>query len=767
MLKQYSKIFFTALGIAMMCPHLVFAQGIAVGQWMDHLPYRSIVAVEEGRNVIYAATQDAVFFLSKEDNSLNRLTKVSGLSDVGISAIGYTEASDALVIAYTNSNIDIIQHTSIINLSDIKRKSILGDKSINSIHFSGSTAYLSTGFGIVVMDMAKLEIKDTYFITVAQDAVNAIAFYNDSIYAASSNGVYRAAITGQNLSDFGSWTLVTEIPAGNYNTIEVFVSKLYINRVNDHSDGIDNDSIHVYNGSFWTYFYPTVLRTTKDIRSNYGVLMITDPNWVSKYNSSYQLIGSHTNPNSANQALLDVDGSVWTADGYAGLMQDNVDWGVYPNGPNSNQVFDLSMEGGKLWVAPGGRTGSWGNTYIAAGMYSYIDFHWNHAEYQDLNSIHDIVVVEVDPNDNNRVFAGAWGQGVLELQNGNLVAVHNEVSTDSVLQGVKDQDGYLRVGGLDLDKSGNLWVSCTEVDNLLCVRTAAGSWFGFQFPSLGLNTRVGHVLVDANDQKWVLVPGNGILVFDDNGSFSNTNDDQFIRLVNTAGAGNLPTREVNCIAEDLDGEIWVGTHKGVTVFYSPELVFTGDDFDAQQILVEQDGYFQYLLEAEAVISIAIDGANRKWLGTDGAGVFLMSEDGTQELEHFTIDNSPLFSNSVTSIAINHENGEVFFGTEKGIVSYRGTATGAQEVFTDVYAYPNPVRQGYNGVIAIKGLVADADVKITDLTGSLIYQTTSLGGQAIWNGMNFRGDKAQTGVYLVFATNEDGATKMVTKILFIN
>ena len=192
-----------------------------------------------------------------------------------------------------------------------------------------------------------------------------------------------------------------------------------------------------------------------------------------------------------------------------------------------------------------------------------------------------------------------------------------------------------------------------------------------------------------------------------------------------------------------------------------------DDFDAQQILVEQDGYFQYLLEAEAVISIAIDGANRKWLGTDGAGVFLMSEDGTQELEHFTIDNSPLFSNSVTSIAINHENGEVFFGTEKGIVSYRGTATGAQEVFTDVYAYPNPVRQGYNGVIAIKGLVADADVKITDLTGSLIYQTTSLGGQAIWNGMNFRGDKAQTGVYLVFATNEDGATKMVTKILFIN
>ena len=141
-----------------MYPMDVFAQGVAVGQWMDHLPYRNIIAVEEGTKDIYAATTEAVFYLSKEDNSLNRLTKVSGLSDVGVSAIGYTGVFDVLVVAYTNSNIDIIQNTSIINLSDIKRKSILGDKSINSIRFSGSIAYLSTGFGIVVLDIEKLEI---------------------------------------------------------------------------------------------------------------------------------------------------------------------------------------------------------------------------------------------------------------------------------------------------------------------------------------------------------------------------------------------------------------------------------------------------------------------------------------------------------------------------------------------------------------------------------------------------------------------------------
>ncbi|PCH99229.1 MAG: hypothetical protein COB85_00335 [Bacteroidetes bacterium] len=751
----------------MLCSAEVLSQGVSIGQWMDHLPYRNIIAVEEGNNGIYAATTEAVFFLDKEDNSLNRITKVTGLSDVGISAIGYSAVSGALVVAYTNSNIDIVQNTSIVNLSDIKRKNILGKKSINSIRFSGNTAYLSTGFGIVVMDMAKLEIKDTYFITVGQDEVNELAFYKDSIYAAAESGVYAAPINGVNLTDFSSWTLITEIPTGNYNTVDIFADKLYVNRANDHSDEIDNDSIHVYNGSSWTYFYPTVFRTTKELRANYGVLMITEPDGVSKYDSDYQLITSYTNPSKAKQALQDDNNSVWIADGFAGLMQDNAPWGVYPNGPGSNQVFDLAIEGENLWVAPGGRSGAWGNIYSASGMYAYVDYKWTHAEYEELNSIADIVVVEVDPNNNNRVFAGSWGGGVIELHNGKLVTVYDEANTDSVLQNVKNVDGYLRVGGLDMDNDGNLWVSCTEVDNLLCVRTVNGSWFGYKFPSFGLNTRVSHVLVDANDQKWVLIPGNGILVFDDNGTFDNTNDDQFVRMTNSAGSGNLPTKEVNCIAEDLDGEIWIGTHEGITVFYSPELVFTNEDFDSQQILVEQDGYFQYLLEAEVVLSIAIDGANRKWIGTDGAGVFLMSEDGTQEIQHFTIDNSPLFSNTVGSIAINQKSGEVFFGTEKGIVSYRGTATGAEEVFTDVYAFPNPVREDFGGVIAIKGLVADADVKITDLTGNLIYQTTSLGGQAIWNGRNFKGERAHTGVYLVFATNEDGATKMVTKILFIN
>jgi hypothetical protein len=218
---------------------------------------------------------------------------------------------------------------------------------------------------------------------------------------------------------------------------------------------------------------------------------------------------------------------------------------------------------------------------------------------------------------------------------------------------------------------------------------------------------------------------------------------------------------------DLDGEIWVGTDKGIGVFYTPENVFTSSNFDAQQILVDEGGFIQPLLEAETVTSIAVDGANRKWIGTQRAGAFLMSADGTQQLVHFTEDNSPLFSNTINSIAIDQITGEVFFGTDKGIISYKSTATHGTEVNSDVLVYPNPVSENYNGYIGIRGLVANADVKITDITGTLIFQTTAEGGQAVWNGKNFSGEKAKSGVYLVFCSNADGSQTLVTKIMVIN
>jgi Two component regulator propeller len=255
-------------------------------------------------------------------------------------------------------------------------------------------------------------------------------------------------------------------------------------------------------------------------------------------------------------------------------------------------------------------------------------------------------------------------------------------------------------------------------------------------------------------------------VFNDNDTWS-TSDDDYRRLTSGKGSGGLPSNEVYCLAEDDDGQIWVGTNQGVAVFYSPENIFNSNAQDAEQIYITQDGNTQLLLETELIQCITIDGANRKWIGTETGGVFLMSADGKEQLAHFTALNSPLPSNNVSSISINGLTGEVFIGTDIGLVSYKGTATEGLEQFTDVYAYPNPVRSGYTGTIAIKGLVKNCDVKITDMNGTVVYQTTALGGQAIWDGNNFEGKRANSGIYLVFMANEDGTQKHVAKICFIN
>jgi ligand-binding sensor domain-containing protein len=237
-------------------------------------------------------------------------------------------------------------------------------------------------------------------------------------------------------------------------------------------------------------------------------------------------------------------------------------------------------------------------------------------------------------------------------------------------------------------------------------------------------------------------------------------------LNNLAGSGGLPTNDVYAVAEDLEGQIWVGTNRGVAVFYVPDAIFGSGNYDAQQILIEQDGNVQILLETEAVSSIAIDGANRKWIGTETSGVYLISADGRSQLQHFTVENSPLPSNTISSIAIEGNSGEVFIGTDRGIISYRSDATTGEAENVCALVYPNPVHENYTGPIAITGLVRDSEVKITDVAGNLVYRTTSLGGQAIWPGTDLAGNRVSTGVYLVLVADRSGSTKCNTKVLVV-
>lgn len=759
-------------------------QEVGIGQWRDHLPYDYSTNVEEFNSGIYCSTPYSMFYFDRDDNTINRLSKVNGLSDLGVSDISLNTDQKIMVVSYSNTNIDLIfEDLSIINIPDIKRKEILGNKTINSIMNYGKYAYLSCGFGIVVLNLEKQEIKDTYYIGPEGSAINVLSMtYNDTaFFAATEMGVYYAEIDDPNLAFYANWHKLSTVPfpSGFYNLVYNFNGKLFIN----HSEEDDpEDDLYVYKNGAWTELETTNSARTYSLRSNGSELVVSFSYFTKTYNNDLtETLKIYTYGESSpapSDAILGTDGNYWIADRNKGLVKV---WGggferqfIKPTGAPTADIFEMVTGDGKLYVVPGGLTATWNNTWRGAKMFSLIDETWKTYEAsnsQGLDTLRDFVAVAADPFNSDHVYAGSWNRGMAEFKDNAISGIFN-ADNSSLEPNMIEGYPTVKVGGMAFDAANDLWITNSGAEKILSVRRKAGqpdeSWESFNLGSSTTALDVRKIIVDSDGQKWILPRTtqsnpNYIIVFDE----TNPGGSQVRGLRSGAGYGNLPGTSVFAIAEDLDGAIWVGTDEGVAVFESPADIITSSNPDASQILVDFDGYNQYLLETEIVKAIAVDGANRKWFGTERAGVFLLSEDGKTQIHHFTEDNSPLFSNNITSLAINGKTGEVFIGTAKGLISYKSDATKPNDTNDSVYAYPNPVRPGYGGPIAIKGLVRDAIVKITDINGTLIYETRAEGGQAIWNGYNFDGRKASTGVYLVFISNDDGSEKQVTKILFVN
>ncbi|TAL60775.1 MAG: T9SS type A sorting domain-containing protein [Bacteroidetes bacterium] len=758
---------------------------LAIGQWRDHLSYKKGISITQSADNIYCATESGMFTLKKSDNSIERLSKITGLSDVEVNTIRYNDYNNTLLIAYKNANIDLITGSTIFNISDIKRSIITAKKTIHNIHYRNQLAYLACGFGIVVLDMNKKEIKETYYIGVNGGYLNVRDITSDAnyLYAATDSGVYYASFAAPNLADFKSWIKFTGLPQGVYNTIASFAGKIYTNYSAPPSAPWPSDIIYEFNGTQWIHFSlspDTVFNPVRKIEESQNKLMISQVNYVGVYDAD-SLLGSIYLFNTQfdidpYQCITDANNpyTYWVADNYNGLTKCyNFNGGsesYAPNGPNTSNVYTMNMAGEELWVAPGDRGETWSNVYNKAEAYRFSDEAWSSItkkEIPALDSIYDVVSIAVDPTDKDHFYLGTLGPGLVEIDNGALVQLWNETNSSLQSTGWSSTYHWLGIFGLNFDKDGNLWVSNSTAPQPLSVRQTDGTWQSFNFSALATNPTSGSILIDQSGQKWLILPRNvGVIVFDETETWA-TGDDKMKKLSSAKGSGSLPSNEVICLAEDHDGEIWAGTDKGIAVFYCADQALSASGCEAQQVFIEQDGHTQILLETEVVNAIAIDGANRKWIGTQNSGAYLMSEDGTAQIKHFTIDNSPLLSNEIRSIAIHPKTGEVFFGTGRGIISYRNDATEGLEDYTDVYVFPNPVKPGYAGPIAITGLVENADVKITDVSGSLVYQTKALGGQAIWYGKNFKGESSRSGVYLVFCSNDDGSKTFITKILLVN
>ena len=755
----------SVLIICILYINLLKAQ-IGVGEWRDHLPFTYTISVTESSKKVYVASESGVFSYSKISNNIEKLTKVNILSDIGISTIAYSDQNKVLVIAYSNGNLDLIYDNEVFNMSDIKREMINASKSVNHVLFIDEYAYLSCGFGIVVINLEKKEIKDTYYIgdlgSLIQ--VNQLILDNNNLYAATNQGVYIADYTNPNLTDYANWQRIEEIPnyTEAFNAIYVLNDKIFVNQQNE----TINDVLYLYENGLWNISnneYKDV-REIKAINSEIGI--VTNRN-ILIYSQNFIFKDSISSSGSVSINPYDIssidNNTYWIADRGNGLVKYKSTMEVInPNSPYSANAFNIDINNDKVVVAAGGIGPSWNNKYLNGALFTFENERWKSIfNYQ----AKDYVVVKIDPYNTDHYFVGTWGNGVVEYRNNEIVETYD--NSNSSLQTIIADADFYRIAGLAFDNENNLWVTNSSVSNPISVRKVDGEWHSFNYDNIISDILLSEIIVTKNNHKWVILPnGNGLFVFDNNQTIDNENDDLFKKLSVIDENGKVISNRIYSIAEDLTGNIWLGTDQGIVVYYNPENVFDDDLFHANRIALTIDDVTHYLLKTEVITSIAVDGANRKWIGTENTGIYLVSKDGTEEINHFTEDNSPLLSNKINDIGINHESGEVFFATDKGLISYRGSATMGSDEFRDVYVYPNPVRENYTGEITIRGLVSNVNVKITDISGNIVYETTAEGGQATWDGKNFDGKRPSTGIYLVFCTNDDGSKTYITKLLFI-
>jgi ligand-binding sensor domain-containing protein len=775
-LKSLFLITFVSL-----CFHVAAQEGVGIGNWRTHMPYGNVIDVELLGSKVYAATNYELFTYDKDDGSIQILNKINGLSDIGISVIRRNPTLDILMVAYANANIDLIdKQGNIYNMSDIKDKNILGNKTINNVAFKGGMAYVACGFGIVVFDLSKQEVKDTYYIGSNGSAVNVtdIAFFNGRIYAATTDGLYYAEENNNNLADFSSWSFDNSLihPHLGYNEMEAFGGKLFLNYTDE---TFDADTLFVYDGNQWGYFNKSFVTNKREMRACGNRLLISGYYQVFVYDESLNEVdriyacGGTLYPNTV---VMD-ENVFWIGDRLRGMISARSSFNyelIQPNGPYSKSVFELSSYGKHVWIATGGHAPNWSKLYSKDGVCHFDGNWWSNLnrktipEFEDEN-ISDFICCATDPMDTTVTYVGTWGSGVLKFKS-NKYVMRYDASNSSLEAWTQDQR-YVMISGLAFDSHGNLWVANSGANNLLSVMDRNGQWHAYNLGGTNSGIDIGNMIIDGNDYKWILRRSGSddkIIVFNDNRTLDNTADDQVKSLRCVAGYGGISGSSANCFVVDRNGAVWVGTDSGPCYYSDTRKIFDSGNYDASVVWVPRnDGTTNAdaLFNEIKVLSIAIDGNNNKWFGLE-SGVYELTPDCKTELLHFNVDNSPLLDNSVNTMVIN-EDGEVFFGTDQGVVSYRGSATPGGPTNNDVVVYPNPVRPGYSGYVGIKGLVEDALVNITTVDGAFVTQLVAEGGQAVWDCTTVDGRKVLPGIYLVFVSTLDGKERLATKILVMN
>ena len=737
--------------------------------WKGYFCYNEIKDLSESPTKIFAAAENALFTENTTSGEIKTINTIDGLPGQTISATYHSETFKKTIVGYQNGLLIVINEVdgSMLNVVDIINKTLPPTvKKINHFMEYNGIVYISTDFGIVQYNLATLQFGDTYFIgnNGAQIIVKQTAIFENKIYAATfENGMRSASITNPNLNDFNQWT---RLDFNGWTGVEAIGNKLI---------GVSNTG-YLYTWQGTVFGNQTfLLQPSVDTRKSGDYLIITTPNRVYIFNDSLALIRTVNSSEILTENVKFTCATVVNEIVYIGTFEN----GLYnttllpttfenntPNGPLRNNIFAISTTSQNLWAVYGGYTfyynpfGFIGNPPTQFGISKYGTNGWIEIPYNNLLEAKALSRIIVNPNNEKEIFISSFHSGLLKIENDVPTILYNQSNS-----GLEAPAGgsSVRINGTAYDKQGNLWVTNSIVTKGLKVLKTDGQWQSYDLqasiPS-SATINYGRLTIDKNGTKWMATRDQGVIGFNENygTAFKVINDD--------VSGGNLPNTYTNVVTIDKKNQMWIGTFRGLSVLSSVDSFLSDEPLKTEAIIFLDEGVPQPLLYEQSVTDIVVDGANNKWIGTADSGVYFVSPDGQQTIYHFTISNSPLPSNSVNDIDINQSTGEVFIATSKGMVSFKGTSTEANENLDNVYVYPNPVRPEFLGTVKISGLIDRATVKIADIEGNLVYETTSEGGTIEWDTTAFGKYKVASGVYMVFISSEDSVLTKVKKVMII-
>lgn len=734
-------------------------------QWQGYFSFSNVVDISKGNNKIIGASENAVFTYDLTTNEINTLTTIQGLSGDLISKVFYSQNFEMIFIGYQNGLIEVVfEDNSVLKVIDILNKPTIppNQKTINHFFEFNGNIYISTDYGISIYDITRLEFGDTYFIGDfgAQEKINQVTVFDGMIYAAMDNKVKRADVNNPNLINFQEW--IDFYPFGILG-IQTFGDQLY---------GIDFNSrlLRLTGGN--TSVIASFPQANRNIFTTDQYLTVTSATRSTTFDVLMNQVATVTNVIDFQYSLsnsLAFNENVYLATKEHGVLEvpfnQNQAHQILPDGPLMNNPFAIDAAPGQLWVVYGA-VSLFFNPFPLdpnrRGVSHFQDNDWLNTPYEDVFESVALSHVKINPFNPNEAYASSMHSGLLKLVDRQPSILYD--ASNSSLQGGFGGSS-IRIFGSEFDSSGNLWFVQSGSTNGLHRLNTGGQIQGFDITSVisdpssetGLNkmgiTREGNIFVASSV--------NGLIGF-------NPNTNQFKKIGEGLGSGNLPSINVRAVAVDNRNQVWIGTLRGLRVLFNSAGFFQeGTNVDAQPIIIlDNDGVPQELLFQQSITDIEVDGANNKWIATSSSGVFYVSANGQETLLRFTKDNSPLPSNNVLDIAIDPDSGVVYFATGNGLVAYKGAATAPRDNLQSLRAFPNPVRPHFTGNVTIDGLTERANVKITDVNGNLVFERVSDGGSIQWDTTAFGRYRVSSGVYFIMATTNDGTETKIAKVMIV-